>query len=376
MVTLLLSLTAYAASPLVLHGDDVPKEGAVSRAATVDGEVANQVGWASYQASRPTSVIGESTLDRCTSSPSTIEKVNAHLQKAQNSLDYMENEAALGHLRAAERATGCSTEMVTADILAKSQFLHGLVLFNEGKKADARAAWRQAFVAKPDLQWDPNFEPSGQPTFEDVRDNIQYEAKAQLRVLPVAQDAVFLNGQSIDSSIEVMGGKHLLQVTDAETKSMWLELSAGASPTVLVPSLFADNLTELVSTAESRKTLGDTLHLMEKDRTIVILTPDTAWKSTSGGAWQELAQKSRRSTRGGSAKKTTFLSVAGGLAAGALSAYISAASTHSQYKTQYDDNAVSNSELESLRSRTNAAFFTSIGLGTGAAVMVGIGLKP
>jgi hypothetical protein len=373
MITLLLALTAHAAAPLVLHGDDVPAEEATTRAAAVDGETASQISWASYQASRPASIIGDSTLERCSGTPSTVAKVKEHLQRAQNSLDYMENDAALGHLRAAERATSCSTDRVAAETLARSQFLSGLIMFNEGKKDDARTAWRQALVVQPDLQWDPNFEPSGQPIFEDVRANMQYEAKAQLRVLPAAKDAVALNGQTMDTTTEVMGGTHLLQVTDTETRTMWLKLTAGDSPTVLVPSLFPADLTALVNAPESRQALRETLSLLEKDRTIVVLTPDTAWKSTSGGAWQEVAQKSRRSARaGGGSSKKVIWSIAGGLAAGALGSYASAMSTHSQFK----DTSTPNAELTGLQRSTNTAFFTSIGLGTGAAVMVGLGLKP
>jgi len=317
--------------------------------------------------------MGESTLERCSGTPSTSEKVQAHIDRAQNSLDYMENEAALGHLRAAERATGCSTNTVATETLARSQFLNGLIMFNEGKKDDARTAWRQALVVQPNLEWVPNFEPSGQPIFEDVRKNMQFEAKAQLRVLPAAENAVALNGQTISSTAEVMGGTHLLQVTETETTTMWLKLTAGDSPTVLVPSLFDDDLTGLVSTPERRQSLRETLRLIEKDRTILVLTPDSAWKSTSGGPWQEVAPKARRSARTASGNsKTVVWSIAGGLTAGALGSLILASASNNQF---YADDTPK-SDLQRLRNTTNTAYFTSIGLGAGAAVMIGIGLKP
>ena len=377
MLTLLLSLTAHAAAPLVLHGDDVPKEEAGTRAAVVDGQTASQMSWANYRATRPISILGDSTLERCASAPSTLEKVNQHLQKAQNSLDYMENEAALGLLRAAKRATGCATERVPAEALARREYLHGLVLFNDGNTDQAKTAWRQALAVLPELQWDPNFEPSGQPTFDDARENLQYEAKAQVRILPAADDAIFLDGKPVDTTVEVMGGDHLLQVTDSKTTSMWLNVTAGDSPTVLVPSLFATDLTGLVNTPENRSALRTTLNLMEPERTIVVLTPDTAWKSSNGGAWQEMAQTSRRSTRrGGLPNKTTIWTVAGGLAASAVGTYAYSAVLHRNFEKDFDNPEISDADLRQSQAATNTAFFTSIGLGAGAAIVVGIGLKP
>ena len=119
MLTLLLTLTAHATSPLVLHGDDVPESEAGTRAAVVDGQTASPMSWAAYQASRPATIVGDSTLERCRGAESTVAKVKEHLQKAQNSLDYMENESALGHLRAAERATVCATDRVAAETSAR-----------------------------------------------------------------------------------------------------------------------------------------------------------------------------------------------------------------------------------------------------------------
>jgi hypothetical protein len=377
MLTFLLSMTAHAAAPLVLHSDDVSEEEAGTRAAVVDGQTASQMSWANYRATRPTSILGESTLKRCSGVPSTMEKVNSHLQKAHNSLDYMENETALGHLRAAKRATGCATERVTTEALARNEYLHGLIMFNEGKPDQAKAAWRQALAVLPELQWDPNFEPSGQPAFDDVRENLQYEAKAQLRILPAATDAIFLDGKSVDTTVEVMGGDHLLQITDSETTSMWLNVTAGDSPTILTPSLFAENLTGLVSTPESRRALRTTINLMEPERTIVVLTPDAAWKSSNGGAWIEIAQKSQRSARrGGPTNKTTIWTVAGGLAASAIGTYAYSAALHRNFEKDFENPAISNADLQQSQSATNAAFFTSIGLGASAAVVVGIGLKP
>ena len=373
MLTLVLSLAAHAEAPLVVYSDNVSEEEAGTRAAVVDGQTVSQISWANYRATRPISIVGDSTLERCASAPSTMEKVNQHLQKAQNSLDYMENEAALGHLRAAKRATGCATERVPVEALARREYLHGLVMFNDGNTDEAKAAWRQALAVLPELQWDPNFEPSGQPTFNDVRENLQYEAKAQVRILPAATDAIVLDGKAVDTTVEVMGGDHLLQVTDSKTTSMWLNVTAGDSPTVLVPSLFATDLTGLVDTPENRSALRTTLNLMEPERTIVVLTPDTAWKSSNGGAWQEMAQTSRR---GGLPNKTTIWTVAGGLAASAIGTYAYSAVLHRNFEKDFDNPAISDAELQQTQTATNTAFFTSIGLGASAAIVVGIGLKP
>ena len=371
MLTLLLTLTAHATSPLVLHGDDVPDNEAGTRAAVVDGQTASTMSWAAYQASRPATIVGDSTLERCRGAESTVTKVQEHLRKAQNSLDYMENESALGHLRAAERATVCATDRVAAETLAKTQFLNGIIMFNEGDKEKARTAWRQAFVVAPDLEWDSNFEPSGQPIFEDVRDNMQYEAKAELRVLPHPQGKAILNGAPVDTTVEAMGGTHLLQYTDTKTHTMWLNLAAGDTPAGVVPSLFSSDLTGLISTEDGRKALNESLGLIEPNRTIMVLTPKTSWKSTNGGAWQEIAKTSRR-TASASGSKTVIWSVAAGLGVSSLGSLIAAGSSHGKFQ----DRSTPESELEGLRSRTNAAYFASIGLGTGAAVMVGLGLVP
>ena len=73
-----------------------------------------------------------------------------------------------------------------------------------------------------------------------------------------------------------------------------------------------------------------------------------------------------------SKNKTVIWSIAAGLGVSSIGSLIAAGSSYGKF----NDKSTPTSELEGLQSRTNTAYFASIGLGTGAAVMVGLGLVP
>ena len=175
--------------------------------------------------------------------------------------------------------------------LALSWYRYGYVLALERQLEPARAAFSQALVFDPSLDWDVALAPDGAPTFYAARDALQSAKTARLRVSPTP-DELRLDGQLVDpeeiEATPLVPGWHVVEVSRAggATTAFAVKLSPGSQEALLLPSLIEDD--HLYGVLD-----GDLLLAAVVDQSLPAYAPAWAvdgrqvWtRPTAGAPWQ------------------------------------------------------------------------------------------
>ena len=183
-----------AAAPL-LHAADEPPEEALARAAGLLDGPAEPAVIASFTAGRPPSLTGVGELGVCAAAPRDAAAIEALVADAEGALAYVEDDRALSLLGQAASALTCLSEPLAPPLAARIYYLRGVALVSLGDRPGAWGALQQAVVFDPDLVWDEDFPPDGEPTLAAARAELAHAAPARLTL--VAGGPRFVDGRAV-----------------------------------------------------------------------------------------------------------------------------------------------------------------------------------
>ncbi len=121
--------------------------------------------------------------------------------------------------------------------LALAWFRYGYALSLESKLDAARAAFAQALIFNPDLQWDPGLSPDGAPPFQAARDAHRAAVPGRLSLRPPADGPLRLDGRPVDGELPPLApGRHVLEV---DGQALAFPIEAGQDLRLLRPAAVA-----------------------------------------------------------------------------------------------------------------------------------------
>jgi len=161
-------------------------------------------------------VYGGGEPQQCSGTPLNEESFTDGLDRAFESLAYVETDEALRELKRLEALLPCLTGVLPRVEIARISFLDGVAEAYAGENERARESFRKAFVVSPDLEWDPSFPPAAEELFVAAMQDALRSPTAQLVVAPLVGHAasLWIDGVSYPTSggtSDVAEGRHLLQ---------------------------------------------------------------------------------------------------------------------------------------------------------------------
>ena len=323
-------------------------------------------------------VQGEAKLD--------LAKVVAAGQEAIDSVDYA---GAVLVLSVIEDKLACLAPPVDGPALARASYLLGYANYQAGNVEAASSAFAQAAAFDSEVDWDDNFAPDGQQTFNRAVLEALRAAPAEVRFsIPDGPGVIEVDGAGVSPGAAITGGQHHLRVPTpgGGLTSMAVRVTAGEA-VELVP-VQAVTGRWFGPPADARESVGmlaaplavtgaDELYVIDPaSKRIILVRP-------ADGQVLEVADAplARRGLNGGASRQRVspgvVMAIAGGVAAGA--GLVGGLAERGNAMSILDDAVANPDQREQLRAdygatgdRMTAAFVIA---GTGAAVLaVGIPL--
>ena len=163
--------------------------------------------WQDVQKS-PLSFYGVEPQGGCISVGKKNSEIQISLDKIVSLLNYVELEKALGHINRIENDFLCLQEIVPAEILSRSYYLSGITYHYMEDSEQATENWKQSLTFYPEAQWDDNIEPSGKPLFEQLQQDIETTASAQLSLYP-SSAKITVDGITIENGANIPAGRQI-----------------------------------------------------------------------------------------------------------------------------------------------------------------------
>ena len=218
--------------------------------------------------------MGEIAVRRCARQPTDNSGVRAELVRAEAALGIDDLIATADHLDLAVAALGCLTEIVEANVTARTFLLRGALAAEEGREDDARGEIRTALAFDDKVNWPPGYPVAGQSMVAEEVDN---QLRHTVTAVPDPGLGPWVDGHEIADQVALTEGLHLLQHSGPKgVRSAWLVV--GGVGTVVVPEKFqAPILDAFVDPA----TRSDLEHLLAA----VIDDFEAAYVAHQGGLW-------------------------------------------------------------------------------------------
>ncbi len=236
--------------------------------------------WSDLQQA-PLSFSNISEYKGCLGKVVTLEDIEISLQKADSSILYLEINKAIGHINRIENDLVCLNEKVPRAILAKTQFLLGVSYFYDEKMDLATDSWGQALLFNPDLDWDPNIEPSGKPAFEDTKTEIKSQAQSRLILIPQTTNLT-IDGQHVQNGTDINAGTHLVQHDKLNNQGHMISTAVGSDTYIVSFADFPKNLSSIMEDDTLRKEFLNGLQIMQKNADVKVVENGQFWYTAVG----------------------------------------------------------------------------------------------
>ena len=279
MISFVLALGTAQAAPFVLL-DRAEQRTPALEATLAPGTTV--MTWSAMQ-DYPLAWDGTVTTTDCLTDPVSVAALTEQLERVESALAYMETGNAAGHVRQLKGSALCATAPLPAALLARAHYLSGMASYIDGKVEAARTSWRQAFLVDAALVWDDAFEPSGKPVFEEVRDQLQYEPTAKLRVFPDSAKLV-LNGTAVAAGADLHEGRHFVQQPSRDHAAQLIETRSGVDAVAISFADFPTELEGVMDDTTMRRQLLRGLRILDMGDDLRVVAGQTAWTLPRGAA--------------------------------------------------------------------------------------------
>ncbi len=284
----LLAPSVGSAADLVLNdgGDSVALLERVARDAGVAATSLEVAGVRDVLAGSRPVLVGPGRLMPCDVPPVGLGVLEAGLDRATRSLNYVRLGDAVLELETAEGQLDCLSDPLDARLAGRIHFLHGMVAYKAGSESEARDFFGRARGLVPDMVWDDNFAPDGAVVFDSVV--LDSDAAVSLTLVPAsAATEVRVDGQSVEGAVLALSeGKHWIQVGGGRVTTVAVELEAG-DHTLTLPSVLADSAylwaaddvlgADLLTSLEAARGVDQTVYARVRDQVFVGTTGRPGW---------------------------------------------------------------------------------------------------
>jgi len=335
--------------------DDVSQSEAVQQVVNVTQLQPLEFEAAAYEAlvrgAKP-HISGEpATLVRCAGSPTTLTTIRDAVKRARSSIDYMQDDKALAHLKAGITAIRCLNEPLDNEVVADLYFLAGFLHHAAGAETAASSAFTQSIAFNPELGWDTYFSPEGKPLFDEAKQQVEVGEMVSLTVSPTPPEGtLWINGKpSPSAAVELPIGESFIQLTGESPETFTIELETGGNRHLLLANqLPLDALGWITDQERSTQLEALFLSAFEVDQTMYAVTNGAVWSHTvgkpgwtllveAGGASQRAIDESTRYARQPHRTGMITAGIGGASAGFALGSLAAALHAISRFQSANDD---------------------------------------
>ncbi len=198
---------------------------------------------------------GQAKLTSCQGDPVSANSLASAIKKADSALLYQDHASARRTASEALQQVACLDGPVDRHALVRLHLLEGLGAFHAGDAAAARASFRAAVEVDPRLDWDEAYGTDAKAILTEVAAKVTSLTPVIVEVIPGGRARI--DGESMSGPIEILPGRHLLQVTEGEaTRSYALELPETPQVTIVAPAALTAEVTAGVEDEAQRRSLS------------------------------------------------------------------------------------------------------------------------
>ena len=196
---------------------------------------------------------------------------------------YLELDKALAHLEVGEAALACLNEIAIPARAARVHFLRGVMAFDEGDPAQAKASFAAAVAFDPQLPWDTAFPPDGERMLTEAREAAADPVQIPVQLVPRPPDgSIWVDGTRVlaaDGRFTLSPGPHLVQIVGIGLTTLRVQMrtpkaEASGESTLLVPQILPQNAAQWAWDEEQRAPLDQVLGALFDPHTEVLFTAD------------------------------------------------------------------------------------------------------
>lgn len=245
--------------------------------------------------SAPAAVAG-ARLVPCVGGPRTALDLEHHAVRAGRAMAYMEQAEAVRELDAAVAALPCLDTLVPSPLGARIYFLRGVLAFDMGDRAAAKASFERARGFSPDLAWDPDLPPDARDLFEDAE---APPAGLWLHLVPAPPAGeVWVDGRPValeGGRVALGAGRHVVQIDGGGVSTFAIEVS-GTDGALVRPAAVPPDALVWVEDPARRPALTSVFEAaLEPEATVYVAGAGRLWRVHAGrDDWEELNVPEKR----------------------------------------------------------------------------------
>jgi len=239
---------------------------------------------------RPPALIGPGAVTACSAAAVDGGTIDAAIQRAESSIDYLEYAAAWNALNEAAAQLGCLSAPLAPGPAARLHFLSGVVANALDDKPSAWTAFRQARIFQPDITWDENFPPDARPMFDAAGVELASTPLVALSLAPQPGE-FWIDGRALPPDAPLpplLPGAHVIQFGKDPT-TLTVTLEPDADVTLVLPALIPPDGVSWSADPDLRPALAAAVTaLLPRDAVAFFALTDAVWR-LDGGEWTEFS---------------------------------------------------------------------------------------
>ena len=212
----------------------------------------------------------------CLGVPIPLKDLKTSLKSAESAVAYLETKNAIGHVRQIQSSLVCVSEPVPTKLLARSSYIAGVAYNYDENLKLAKANWQQALMYDPSMVWDESIEPSGKPTFEEVKRNLESQATTRMIFMPNSAQ-ITIDGKQPKSGETIIAGEHLIQHDSLGHQGHLIETEMGTEAYVVSFADFPSDLGLVMAESVSRNEMLRALLMVQDIDDIRVVTATDYW---------------------------------------------------------------------------------------------------
>lgn len=227
----------------------------------------------------------------CLGVPIPLKDLKTSLKSAESAVAYLETKNAIGHVRQIQSSLVCVSEPVPTKLLARSSYIAGVAYNYDENLKLAKANWQQALMYDPSMVWDESIEPSGKPTFEEVKRNLESQATTRMIFMPKSA-SLTVDGQPLKSGDDIIAGEHFIQHNALGNQGHLIQTDMGTEVYVVSFADFSDDLGAVMADSTTSNELLKAMLMVQNKRDIRVVTATDYWYLPMGTTkWKSQALK-------------------------------------------------------------------------------------